>query len=56
MKSSLFHKSLWLDIALKALLVTREKQGHFQVAQNLAMKLRLSAKLFIRKLVLFAYK
>ena len=30
--------------------------GHFRVAVNLTMRARLSAKLFIRKLVLFAYE
>ena len=30
--------------------------GHFQVAVNLTMKARLSEKLFIIKLVLFAYE
>ena len=30
--------------------------GHFRVAVDLVMKAKLSAKLFIRKLVLFAYR
>ena len=35
---------------------TKEFIGHFRVAVNLIMEARLSAKLFIWKLVLFAYE